>query len=88
MEGGRLVNGRRPSVMASLTEVRAAPRTLGFCLQGKFFKINRRKRKINESGQPTKITNTNINFVFFSQLTIKPINTLLSVEWEVHMKMW
>ena len=28
MEGGRLVDGRRPLVMASLTEVRAVPRTL------------------------------------------------------------
>ena len=28
MEGGRMVDGRRPSVMASLTEVRAVPRTL------------------------------------------------------------
>ena len=28
MEGGRLVDGRRPLVMASLTEVRAAPRAL------------------------------------------------------------
>ena len=28
MDGGRLVDGRRPLVMASLTEVRAAPRTL------------------------------------------------------------
>ena len=27
-EGGRLVDGRRPSVMASLTKVRAVPRTL------------------------------------------------------------
>ena len=30
-EGGKMVNGRRPLVMASLTEVRAVPRTLLMC---------------------------------------------------------